>query len=63
METTKYRKKSRRGALTIEFCRTSVDVKTFARCKIDDFIGIAVLNDFLGRKVFSVTSAMSQLGF
>ena len=26
----------------IEFCKTSVDAKAFARCKIDDFLGIAV---------------------
>ena len=26
----------------IEFCRTSVDAKAFARSKIDDFLGIAV---------------------
>ena len=46
-----------------ETCRTSVNAKAFARCKIDYFIGTAVWDDFLGHNVFSVTSAMSQLGF
>ena len=46
-----------------ESCRTNVDAKAFARCKIDYFTGTAVWDDFLGYKVFSVTSAMSQLGF
>ena len=62
----KLQNRERRGEQehkAIEFCRINVDAKAFARCKIDDFVGIAVWNDFLGHKVFSVTSAMSQLGF
>ena len=46
-----------------ESFRTSVDAKAFTRCKIDYFIGTAVWDDFLGHKVFSVTSAILQLGF
>ena len=62
----KLQNRERRGEQehkAIKFCRISVDAKAFAGCKIDDFVGIGVWNDFLAHKVFSVISAMLQLGF
>ena len=58
----KREKRGEQERIAIEFCRAGVDAKAFARCKGDDFIGIAILNGCLGDKVFSVINVKSQLG-
>ena len=51
--TINRQKRERRGEqerIAIEFCRAGFDAKAFIKWKIDDFIGIAILNGCLGEK-------------